>query len=260
MMMNFVFTILALPFAASFAPPPAFGSASVRTTTSLSVEAVDITKFPEAVSYTITAEPPLGIILTEFQSESVPELTPVVVSDVTEGQFAARLGVREGDVLIGINGISLLEEGIGFDSVINTIQTEFGGPAGRISAKFFRGSSFGKIDGFDGLVGTIVNGGDAEEVVDEVEDVTGEGETLNLSDIFGEEEEKEEVGVGELFSSLIKETAGAVQKGLSAEEEKKEEKKSGGGFFGMFSQETIQVDDDPNQFANSANDPARKKR
>lgn len=261
-MINRILTLLALPAAAAFAPTPAFRSAPRIASSLAAADAVDIAVFPDSVSYTITSGPPLGVILTEFQSTSVPELTPVVVSDVTEGQYAARLGVREGDVLIGINGVSLLEEGVGFDSVIETIQTEFDGAAGQISATFFRGSSFGRTEGFDGLVGTIVNGGDAEEVAEEVEDVSGEGGTLNLSDIFGEEEEKEQVGVGELFSSLMKETAGAVQKGLSSDGEKPkqtEKKKSGGGLFGIFSQETVQVEDDPNQYANSATDPARER-
>ena len=111
-------------------PSPLQPSPCVESST---LHAVDVSQLPPAVSYQITAGPPLGLILTEFEStvkgvEESPEgataLTPLLVSDVSEGGSAARLGVREGDVLCGLNGLSLLAPGLGFETVMSAIKAE----------------------------------------------------------------------------------------------------------------------------------------
>jgi len=71
---------------------------------------------------------------------------------------------------------------------------------------------------------------------------------LNLSDL-GIEEEKD-IGVGELFGALFKETAKAVGDGVKSTTKKEEGKKKGGFLGGMFSGETVQENDNPNRFAN----------
>lgn len=217
---------------------------------------VELSNFPPAVSFTITTGAPLGVILSEFQSQSVSQLTPVTVVDVEIGQNAAKLGVRDGDVLIGIDGESVLVEGIGFDSIMEKIGEKFASPDGKITATFFRGSGFGREEGFDSLVGTIVNGGNAEEVVDEVEDVIpDEGEDLNIYDLYEDGElPSNKISISKVFNNIKEEFF--TQK---PQEEKKEEKekKSGGFFGGLFSQETIQLEDDPNEYANSVDDERR---
>lgn len=107
------------------------GNGAGRSLSPLSA-AVDLSGFPLAVVSEIDAGPPLGVVLTEFQSTADDELTPLVVSDVSEGLNAARLGVREGDCVIGINGLSLLAPGIGFDIVMDAIRNEFEGESGKV--------------------------------------------------------------------------------------------------------------------------------
>ncbi|GMH88231.1 hypothetical protein TrVE_jg3791 [Triparma verrucosa] len=227
--------------------------------TNLHAAAVELSNFPTAVTYEVEAGPPLGVILEEFQSTSDSSVTPLVVSDVSEGLNAARLGVRTGDVLIGINGLSVLAPTIGFDIVMEAIKNEFMGETGKVKVTFFKGSEFGGVEGFDSLLGTILGGGEVEEVVEEVADVGGEGEVLNVfKDLNIEEEEVKEVGVGELFGSLFKETVSAVSTGLKEEPKEKQKEKGKGLFGGMFSQEVVQMEENPNQFANPLDDEARE--
>lgn len=223
-----------------------------------STDSIDISEFPDPVVYTITSDPPLGVILTEFRSTAVPALTPTIVSDVSEGLNAAKQGVRNDDILIGIDGASVLEEGVGLEKVMETLGEAFGSK-GSVAATFFRGSGYGGQKGFEGLVGAIADGENAEEAIEE-EDIEDEVEggigLISVNDL--KRKEDEQVGIGQLFGSLIKETAGAVKRGLE-EPAGKPKKKSGGGIFGMFSQETMQIEDDPNQFANKVNDDARER-
>mmetsp|Transcript_11779 Transcript_11779/g.23438 ORF Transcript_11779/g.23438 Transcript_11779/m.23438 type:complete len:282 (+) Transcript_11779:57-902(+) len=228
--------------------------------------AVDVSLLPEPVSYEIRAGPPLGLILTEFESgvegageEAGDVLTPLEVSDVSEGSAAARLGVRAGDVLVGLNGLSLLAPGIGFDVIMSAIKGEFEGEEGEVTAKFFRGSQFGGIEGFDSVVDAIVNKQEVDEgLVEEIENT----EDVNVFAMGIEDPEAELPSAGELFSSLLKETAAAVKEGLKAEETpaSSEGKKDGGGLFGMFGGggEVIQMDENPNQFANPTGDRVKE--
>lgn len=242
----------------SFGSVPTFRHASF-TRLAAGADPVDISEFPAPVVYTITSAPPLGIILTEFRSNTVPYLTPTIVSDVSEGYNAAKKGVRNGDVLIGIGGSSMLEEGIDFEAVMGKLGDEIGSE-GSVTATFFRGSGFGGQSGFDGLVGAIVGGEDAEEameedVIDEV-DLLGGGIGILSVDDMNIPKEKE-VGIGELFGSLFKETAGAVKRGLEEPPAKAEKEKKKGGFFGFLKQETVQMEEDPNQYANKVDDDVR---
>lgn len=233
---------------------------SFLTSTSLAItrEPVGLDSIPSSVSYTITSGSPLGIVLSEYKSSTVPEFTPLIVSDVTEMSNGALAGIREGDILLGVNGLSAIAEGIGFSQVMDSIKAGFDdSPSGEITIKFFRGSVSGKKEGFDQFLDVLVNGNeyDANE---NVEVDAGEYEPPTLSDL-GIDMEQKEVGVGELFSALFKESAKAVQKGLESSKKERSEKetKKGGGFFGMFSKETIQLDDNPNKFANPLDDKGR---
>ena len=90
-------------------------------------------------------------------------LTPLEVSDVSEGLNGGRLGVRASDVVISLNGLPLLAPGIGYDVIIEAITTEF--EAGKeIEIGFFRGSENGGVEGFEGLVEAILGGDDELEV------------------------------------------------------------------------------------------------
>lgn len=153
--------------------------------------------------------------------------------------------MRAGDVVISLNGLPLLTTGVGYDVIIKAITTEFEG-GNEVEIGLFRGSENGGIEGFEGLVEAIVGGEDSSSL-----EVEGDDETpLNLSDLGLEEEEP--VSVGELFKGLFKETKEAIGEGMKPVEKSKEEK--GGGFFGMFSQETIQENENPNRFANPESD------
>ena len=129
---------------------------------------VDPMLFPASTIYTIKSPAPLGIVLSEFDV-STPEggvLTPLEVSDVSEGLNGGRLGVRASDVVISLNGLPLLAPGIGYDVIIEAITTEF--EAGKeIEIGFFRGSANGGVEGFEGLVEAIL-GGDEELEVEQV--------------------------------------------------------------------------------------------
>lgn len=238
-------------------------SRAFTTTTSLSdtLEPIDIATIPDSVSYTITSESPLGIILSEYQSSTVSELTPLVVTDVTEMSNGAMAGVRQGDILLGVNGLSALSQGVGFTQVTDSIKAAFDDDDddGKVTIKFFRGSVQGNEEGFDRYLDVLVNGVEYNENEEEVD---GEYEAPTLED-FGISMEKKEVGVGELFSALFKESAKAVQKGLESSKQekpaKKKKKSEGGGIFDIFKQETIQIDENPNRFSNPVDDEARNR-
>eukprot|EP00587_Corethron_hystrix_P007203 CAMPEP_0113314340 /NCGR_PEP_ID=MMETSP0010_2-20120614/10438_1 /TAXON_ID=216773 ORGANISM="Corethron hystrix, Strain 308" /NCGR_SAMPLE_ID=MMETSP0010_2 /ASSEMBLY_ACC=CAM_ASM_000155 /LENGTH=248 /DNA_ID=CAMNT_0000170603 /DNA_START=71 /DNA_END=817 /DNA_ORIENTATION=+ /assembly_acc=CAM_ASM_000155 len=214
-------------------------------------DTVDISEFPEPVVYTITSRPPLGVILAEFRSETVPFLSPTVVDDIIEGQNGAKAGVREGDVLIALGDVSMLSRGIGFNEIVENLESEFAAN-GEVQATFYRGSAFGRTDGFNQIVDAIVNGDNLGEAVENAEDVGGEVGGLFIDDL-GLEEDYDKISVSKLFSSFVSETASAIKTGLS-DSPKETERKKKGGFLGMFSQETIQMEDNPNMFANKVDE------
>merc|ERR1712194_397082 len=125
------------------------------------------------------------------------ELTPLVVTDVTEMSNGAMAGVRQGDILLGVNGLSALAQGIGFTQVTDSIKAAFDDDDDKVTIKFFRGSE----EGFDRYLDVLVNGVEYNE--DEEEEVDGEYEAPSLED-FGISMEKKKIGVGELFSALFK--------------------------------------------------------
>jgi len=236
---------------------------------------IELSQIPDNFSYTISSRAPLGIILSEFQCNTVPELTPLIVSDVTEMSNGAMAGVREGDILLGVNGLTALAIGAGFTEVMDSLIDGFqNSPSNEVSVTFFRGSTMGKEDGFDGFIDLIVNGEAQQnaqnyEYDDTVNDIDTEDEDYeppNISDYLAQKEEEKrqrgQVGAGQLFSSLIKETADAVQKGLESspqQEQIEKESKKSGGLFGMFSQETVQLEDSPNAYNNPLDDQARER-
>lgn len=132
---------------------------------------------------------------------------------------------------------------------MDMITEGFEGP-GVVTATFFRGSGFGGEKGFDGIIDTIVNGGNTEEAVDDVEDIIpDEGESLSIYDLYPEGEEPDnKISVSAVFKNLV---------GGLTEKKPKEEKKSG-GLFGMFSQESVQMEESPNEFANRVDDERRE--
>jgi len=169
-------------------------SRAFTTATFLSdtLEPIDIATIPASVSFTITSESPLGIILSEYRSSTVSELTPLVVTDVTEMSNGAMAGVRQGDILLGVNGLSALAQGIGFTQVTDSIKAAFDDDDDKVTIKFFRGSE----EGFDRYLDVLVNGVEYNE--DEEEEVDGEYEAPSLED-FGISMEKKKSGLENFF-------------------------------------------------------------
>ena len=89
--------------------------------------------------------------------------TPLEVLDVSEASNAAIKGVRAGDVLISLNGLPLITEGIGYDVVVEAIGQEFN-DGKEVELAFFRGSVMGGVDGFVGLMDGILSGDEELEV------------------------------------------------------------------------------------------------
>jgi len=85
------------------------------------------------------------------------------VLDVSEASNAAIKGVRAGDVLISLNGLPLITEGIGYDVVVEAIGQEFN-DGKEVELAFFRGSVMGGVDGFVGLMDGILSGDEELEV------------------------------------------------------------------------------------------------
>eukprot|EP00520_Triparma_pacifica_P010540 CAMPEP_0118646542 /NCGR_PEP_ID=MMETSP0785-20121206/8117_1 /TAXON_ID=91992 /ORGANISM="Bolidomonas pacifica, Strain CCMP 1866" /LENGTH=228 /DNA_ID=CAMNT_0006538553 /DNA_START=117 /DNA_END=800 /DNA_ORIENTATION=- len=217
-------------------PLPSSVSALKSTPTPSQSTVVDPSSFPPSTVYTIKSPSPLGCILTEFDcplpADGQAALTPLEVSDVSEGLNAGRLGVRTGDIVISLNGLPLVTTGVGYDIIVKAITTEFQN-GNEVEIGLFRASENGGQEGFNGLVQAIVGGEDTSSL-----QVEGDDETpLNVSDLGLDEEEP--VSVAELFKGLFKETKEAIGEGMKPVEKSKEDKK-GGGLFGMFSQESIQ--------------------
>lgn len=184
------------------------------------------------IGFSTSVQKPLGVIFGENKAP----LLGLVVDDVEPGLNGGAAGLREGDQLLAVNGVSTVGED--FDSVMSLLRDS----PDPMELLIFRGSASDLYGIIDILVSKYVEEEDDEEIV--MDENYESPVVIEVS-----EEEEEPITVGEVFGALTKLGSKMI---TEATEKKTDEnvnqggEKKGGLFGGLFGGggETIQLEGD----------------
>eukprot|EP00545_Synedropsis_sp_CCMP1620_P006103 CAMPEP_0119007772 /NCGR_PEP_ID=MMETSP1176-20130426/3242_1 /TAXON_ID=265551 /ORGANISM="Synedropsis recta cf, Strain CCMP1620" /LENGTH=250 /DNA_ID=CAMNT_0006959985 /DNA_START=17 /DNA_END=769 /DNA_ORIENTATION=- len=244
-MMLTLFLVLAVaPLAQAFAPTALPGAssavfgyrASVVKNTIVLNAAVSYDDISD-IGYEVEVSKPLGVIF----GENADPYYGIVVDDVEPGLNGGTAGLRLGDQLVSVNGQPVV--GQGFDEIMGMLQTA----TGDLELQLYRGnvrSLYVILENRSGDNPTAQEddeGGEDEVIMDEnyespvqIDVSQYNTDPLSLGDVVNAFK-----NVGKNLTEKKEEEAPAA----SAATPKEETKKSG-GIFGMFKQESVQLDGD----------------
>lgn len=183
----------------------------------------------EDIGFYVDVTKPLGVVF----GENPEPYFGLVVDDLEFGSNGAKAGLRVGDNLVSIDGKLVI--GQDFDSVMELLRNA----EGTFELQLYRGTARMLYDSMPD--NTLDESSDDSEEI--IMDETYEAPTIDLSQYEKKPLTAEGVlraftKIGKNLGELLTEDDSVVQ---SQTKEKTEEKK-GGGIFGIFSQETIQLE------------------
>mmetsp|Transcript_25780 Transcript_25780/g.29472 ORF Transcript_25780/g.29472 Transcript_25780/m.29472 type:complete len:243 (+) Transcript_25780:133-861(+) len=185
------------------------------------------------IGYDVSVSKPLGIIFGENRDP----YGGIVIDDVEPGLNGGTVGMRIGDQLVSINGQSCV--GGDFNDIMELLKET----DGELELQLYRGSVslLYKI-----LENRGVEAEEDEEKDEEEEELTEDYESpvvVNVEDykpLTAGDFVKAFKNVGKMITEDNQSSPAKAQKS----EKPKEERKKSGGIFGMFKQETIQLEGD----------------
>jgi hypothetical protein len=239
MLTTHLLLLAAAPLAQAFAPATYFGH---HVSSSLSAVSYDDIA---DIGYEVEVSKPLGIIF----GENPDPYNGLVVDDVEAGLNGGSAGLRVGDQLVSINGRTVV--GGGFDDIMGQLRDA----PGDLELQLYRGNVRSLYVILTNRVGdnpAEQEGGDGEQDEDSEEVIMDEDyESPVVIDISQYEVNEEPLNVGDFFNGLKKVGAMLTEKkedpapaAAADTSVPKEETKKSGGIFGMFKQESIQLDGD----------------
>lgn len=176
---------------------------------------------------------PLGVVF----GENPEPYFGLVVDDLELGSNGAKSGLRVGDNLVSINGNIVI--GKDFDSVMELLREA----EGSIELQLYRGTARMLYDSMpENTLDQVFDSNESEEVI---MDESYEAPTIDMSKYKKQPLTPE--GVLRAFKKIGQNLGEALTEDKAVEEIAKEEtteKKKGGFFGGMFSQETVQLEDE----------------
>lgn len=174
------------------------------------------------IGFFVEVEKPLGVVF----GENDPPFNGLAVLEVNEDGNAAAAGIEVGHQLLSVNRKSVV--GDDFDTAMDLLR---------------QGSDPLEVQLYPGTVRQLFT--ILKNVPDESEDDDFEEEAIVMDEnyvspvVAPEEEEREPITAGEVLGAVKNMGASLFEKGEEAKDGKQ-----GGGLFGMFKQETIQLEGD----------------
>ena len=193
----------------------------------LPLEAIVSYKQIQRIGYYKEVNKPLGIVF----GENDPPFNGLTILEVMEGGNGEAAGMQVGHQLLSVNGKSVV--GDDFDTAMDLLR---------------EGKDPLDIQLYEGTVRQLftilknVESDDDDEDEEEYEEPIVMDENYVSPVVVPDDDEEEPLSAGEIFGALKNMGSKMLEK--QPEKENTNTKKKGGGLFGMFQQESIQLDGD----------------